>query len=354
MIKVKVLKDIEEIARLERDWQRLHSACSAAVFSSHLWAMTWLRHFGDVAPPQVVTLWDGDELKGIAPFVSYRGSLKGYPLRYLCMVGNVGETTEFHDLSFLHEGEGKEVVEAFVQAVRSVPWNMLQLRDLRWDPFAISLFEALKLSWPCEEMISKPCPRATLEPPKDPIEQFEKRTARKVQRIIEQLEEEGRLGYRISQTRDQVASAVDAYIEQHKARWATKGGSIYHDPVQASFLKDISVASAERGQGVIYEVLIDGKLASQQLCIRDGKVMHMYKIGMDDQFRTYAPGFLSVHFAMNEARKEGFVEFDLGPGPEDYKYKVGGKDRFTHNIQGKRGGMMLLSKASHLPGIRKL
>lgn len=354
MMKVKVLRDIEEIQRLEPDWQRLQTASHGAVFSSHLWSMVWLRRFGDVASPLIATIWQGDELKGIAPFVSYRGSFRGYPLRYLCMVGNVGETTEFHDLGLLYDEDGPEMIEAFVESVRSVPWNMLQLRDLRWDRFATSFYEALRRRWPCEEMVSKPCPRATLDPARDPIEQFEARTARKVRRILNQLDDEGRLGHRISRTIDQVSSAMDTYIEHHKLRWASKGGSIYADPVQAAFLKDISVACARRKDAVIYEVMIDGKVASQQLCIREGQVMHMYKIGMDDQFRAYAPGYLSLYFAMNEARKEGYSEFDLGPGPEDYKYKVGGKDRFTHNIQGKRGSVALLSKASRMPGIRRL
>jgi hypothetical protein len=354
MIKVKVLRDIEEIEGLERDWQRLHSACHGVVFSSYLWTTVWLKHFGAIAPPRVVTIWKGDELIGIGPFVSYKGSFKGYPLKYLCLAGNVGETTEYHDLTLLHAEDSPEINEAFIKSIGSISWNLLQLRDLRWDQFAISLYERMRQQWQCEEMVSKTCPRATLDASKDPIEQYETRSARKVKRIIDQLDKAGRIGFRTSKSGDQVSASIDTYLAHHKVRWASKGGSIYNDPAQAAFLKDISVSCAERGEAVVYEVLIDGKVASQQLCIREGKIMHMYKIGMDDQFRSYAPGYLSVYYAMNEARKDGYAEFDLGPGPEEYKYKVGGKDRFTHNIEGKRGGMLVLSKVGRMPGVRDL
>lgn len=353
-MRVEVLRRIEEIESLEKDWSRLHQASHGAVFSSFHWSHIWLKHFGDVAPPRVITLSEGDEMVGIAPCVSYRGSLRGYPLHYLCLAGNVGETTEFHDLAFLRADESPRMLDAFALGLRKASWNLLELRDLRWDGFASALYGRLSRDWPCQDIVSKPVPRAPLDPDKDPIEQYEVRTGRKVRRIIDQLDKERRIGYRIARTEEQVAASVDIYLEQHRRRWASKGGSIYNDPVQASFLKEITTDCARRGETAVYEILIDGKVASQQLCIHEGKVLHMYKIGMDDQFRAFAPGFLSVYFAMNEARLAGFTEFDLGPGPEEYKYKVGGRDRFTHNIQGKRGNIVLLSKASRLPVLRTL
>jgi hypothetical protein len=349
-----VITRLEDLAPLQEDWEEMRLENGASIFTSYLWTTTWLRHFGGSVGLRALVLREGGEVAGIAPFATFRSRFLGLPVTYLCMVGTVGETTEYHDLQPLYKGEAKRAARDFVKGMRSIRWNMLQLRDLRWCALMENLFSQAGAEWPCEKMASKPCPFAVLDPQKEVLEQFEGRSSRKVRRIVNELQRDGRISFVKVWRKEEVERSVDVYIEQHKARWASKGGSIFNDPRQTGFLKEIASRSAERDEVIIYEIHIDGKVASQQLCIRDGRVIRMYKIGMNDEFRSYAPGYLSVYYAMSDARYDGFREFDLGPGQEEYKYKAGGKDRFMYNIQGKRGSMKLLSTASRLPGARRV
>jgi len=352
--RTETLTRIEDLLQLEEGWERLRLEDRASIFTSPLWTTVWLKHFQDQVSLKAIVLWRGGELAGLAPLVTYRSSFKGYPITYLCLVGNFGETSEYHELQCLHGKDVKAAAQGLVAGIKALRWNMLQLRDLRWNAISQEVFAQASAIWPCEAMASKACPFVPLDAHRPILDGFEVRSGRKVKRLIESLEREDRIELRTVSQAEDVARSIDTYVEQHKGRWANKGGSIFHDPRQSGFLKEIAAKGAERGSVVVYEVRIDGEVASQQVCIRDGGSLRMWKIGMNDKFRAYMPGYLSVYHGMSEAQKDGFLEYDLGPGPEQYKTKVGGVPRFTYNVQGKRGMADLLSKASHLPGLRKL
>jgi CelD/BcsL family acetyltransferase involved in cellulose biosynthesis len=353
-VRPEIITRTVDLLPLEEEWERLRIANQASIFTSPIWTTVWLKHFDDQISLNALALWQGEEMVGFAPLITNRSSFKGYPMTYLCLVGNFGETTEYHDLQFLHGKEMKSAVQGFIEGMKRLRWNMLQLRDLRWNGISQELLAQASSIWQCEAVVSKDCPYVPLDPDKPVLEGFEVRSARKVKRLIDTLEKEARIEFVVINGGDDVARSIDTYIEQHKQRWANKGGSIFHDPRQSGFLREISIRGAESGTIVVYEVHIDGEVASQQLCIRDGGSLRMWKIGMNDKYSAFMPGFLTVYHGLTEAQKAGFKEYDLGPGPEQYKYKVGGVQRFTYNIHGKRGMANVLSKASHLPGLRKL
>ena len=352
--KSEVVAKLGELLPLRREWEELRIKSRATVFTSPWWTCIWLKHFQGQAPPKVLVLWEGGEMTGLAPLVTYRSSFKGYPITYLCMAGNFGETSEYYDLEFLHGQGTKTAAKALVSGIKGIRWNLLQLRNLRWNSMAQAFFVQASQAWRCEDQLYHASPYVPLEPARPVLDGFEGRSGRKVKQLVESLEREERLELRTVESMDEMAGSIDTYIEQHKERWASKGGSIFHEKSQSGFLKDVALRGAEEGAVVVYEVRIDGEVASQQICVRDGGSLRMWKIGMNDRFKAYIPGYLSVYFGMLEAQRGGFTEYDLGPGEDAYKYKVGGVDRHTHNIQGKRGMVDLVSKASHLPGMRKL
>ncbi len=352
--KSEVVTKLGDLLPLQREWEELRIKSRATVLTSPWWTCIWLKHFQSQAPSKVLIQWEGEEMVGLAPLVAYRSSFKGYPITYLCMAGNFGETSEYYDLEFLHSQGTEAAAEALVSGIKGIRWNLMQLRNLRWNPMAQAFFAQASQAWQCEDQLYHAGPYVTLEPSRPVLDGFEGRAGKKVKQLVESLERERRLELRTIESSDEVAGSIDTYIEQHKERWASKGGSIFHEKSQSGFLKEVAARGVEEGAVVVYEVRIDGEVASQQICVRDGCSLRMWKIGMNDRFKAYIPGYLSVYFGMLEAQKDGFTEYDLGPGEDAYKYKVGGVDRHTHNIQGKRGMVDLVSKASRLPGMRKL
>ncbi|HPT73891.1 MAG TPA: GNAT family N-acetyltransferase, partial [Methanomassiliicoccaceae archaeon] len=76
--------------------------------------------------------------------------------------------------------------------------------------------------------------------------------------------------------------------------------------------------------------------------------------GMNNRFAEFSPGNLVAILAMREAHEAGFVHFDFGAGPEEFKYRLGAKDVPLMRIQAKRGTVRAMSMISSVPGVKTL
>ncbi len=298
--------------------------------------------------PAVLVIESKDEIEYIAPLAVRKGNMRGLPVRVLGMVGTILDTSEYYDLTFVRKKGYVGNLNALIDSMASVKWDVIQFRDMEDDDMLAPLTQNLTGRWQCELEPARPSPLVTLIPNTDPISNFEPRTGRRIQRIIAELRKESRLDTRMAKTPERIEIAMKKYLELHIARWESKGGSIFKDARQKEFLINLPVELAKRGKAWVLEVLIDGEIASQQLCLLDKKSTRMYRVAMNDTFRSFAPGYLTSYFAMLEAQRDGSNIFDMGPGPDEYKYKVGGKDHPNFAINVKRGKVRVASKLLHL------
>ena len=178
------------------------------------------------------------------------------------------------------------------------------------------------------------------------------RTRRTIRHVTSSLSNENRIVYRIEESPDGVEEALRTYVELHRDRWKKRGGSIFADESISSFLVDIARRFAETSCGRVYEVRIDGTVASQLLCIDDWECMRAYRIGMNDSMKEFAPGNLVAYFAMQDARKRGFGHLDFGKGAEEFKYRMGAKDTYLVGVEAKKGSLKIMSKIASLPGVK--
>ncbi|MDD1770718.1 MAG: GNAT family N-acetyltransferase [Methanomassiliicoccales archaeon] len=337
-----VLDEPKALAPLVEEWERLRASLGATVFSSHLCTTEWLKSFSDRVKPSVLVVM-GDEMEFIAPLATRKAKMKGIPVRVLGLVGTVLDTSEYYHLSILRK-PGSADLTPLTRLMASEKWDVLQMRDLACDGIEVPLQEALASNWPTEVSKARPSPLIRLAEMGDPIERFEPDTRKMIRRVTRALETDDRLEFRHLTTSDDVRTAMRQYAEMHKARWADKGGSIFGDPAQASFLESLSSKLAESGIAWTVEALIDGVIASQQLCIEDGGRVLFYRTGMSDEFKSYSPGYLVMLQAMRIAAERGFRIFDMGPGADRYKYKLGGEDTFDCSIEARRGKVRIASR----------
>ncbi len=346
--RVRILSTLEEISEIEEEWEDLRDRCGGSIYASHLFAEEWLRHFGQLVEPQVV-LVDGKEgLDYIIPTVTRTVRIAGLPVRALGLIGTALDTTEVFELTIPRRHAMPEDLDGPARAVLSLKWDVLSLRELAMDDFAKGIHQALATSTSCELNPSLPSPWVAVPPGTDPVERFEGKAGRKIMRIMNDLESAKRLEFRVHRSKDEARTALETYVQLHRKRWAGKGESIFADPAQKGFLLSVGSRMAERGLAWVVEARIDGQVAAQQLCLADRQRVHFYRIGISDDFKAQAPGFLVMYHAMVEASKRGFTSFDLGPGGEEYKYKLGGVDRFDCSLVGKRGKVLLGSKLARL------
>ncbi|MDD1743998.1 MAG: GNAT family N-acetyltransferase, partial [Methanomassiliicoccales archaeon] len=298
-------------------WERLEELSAGSIFSSYVCTTEWIKCFGDLVEPSVLVKESGDEIEYIAPLAIRKGRMRGLPVRVLGMIGTILDTSEYYDLTFLRRKGYVDNLNALIDGMSRIKWDVLQFRDVEDDDLLQPLIEEINGRWPGEKELARPSPLVTLSPHADPISNFEPRTGRRIQRIIADLRKESRFETRVAKTPEMVETAMKKYLELHIARWESKGGSIFKDARQKDFLINLPVELAKKGKAWVLEVLIDGEIASQQLCLLDKKSTRMYRVAMNDAFRSYAPGYLTSYFAMLEAMKSGSNIFDMGPGAEE-------------------------------------
>lgn len=350
----RVVDSTAELYALQADWEALRKECRGSIFTSFDWAVEWLKHFDRVALPRIVLVEDRDGLVAIAPFVVMEHRSMGIKMKKLSMVGNGAGVAELYDLGILCRGDQDEVLDAIVDAMEELDWNILHLNELRENDLNMAFYDRISDRWETDEIVRIPRPRSDLPLSGDVLDVASSRTRRTIRKAVGQLEGENRIGYRIVDLPDEAAEAASIYALQHIERWTEKGGSIFGNENLSSFLRDVMMATVQEGRGIVYEVWIDGALASQMLCLEDGDVMRAYRVGMSNRYSEFSPGNLVAYFAMQEAQRAGFTVFDFGAGPEEFKYRLGAKDTPLMRIQAKRGTVRAVAKLSSLPGVRQL
>jgi CelD/BcsL family acetyltransferase involved in cellulose biosynthesis len=354
MLTTRVIDDTADLMMIQPEWEALRKRCGGSIFVSFDWAIEWLRHFDRVAFPRVVLVEEDDELVGLAPFVVMEQRSVGIKLKKLSMVGNGTGLAELYDLGVMAKEGREDVIDAIVDRMEELDWNVLHLNELRDNPVNNAIYDRVSERWDTDELVRIPCPRTDLPSDGEVMEAVSSRTKRTIRKAVSSLEADNRVGYRCVDLPDEAAEAAAMYALQHNERWEDKGGSIFSNENLASFLRDVMMATVHEGRGMIYEVWIDGSLASQMLCLEDGDLMRAYRVGMSNRFSEYSPGNLVAIYAMTEAQKAGFTQFDFGAGPEEFKYRLGAKDLPLIRIQAKRGSIKAMAKITSLPGVKQL
>jgi len=354
-LRVRTVSEPSELMLLRPEWELLRKQCGGSIFSSLDWALEWLRHFESVASLRALIVEDPSGVRAIAPLVVMEQKAMGLRMRKLSLVGNGAGVAELYDLGILWSGDVDETADAIAQGMEGLDWNLLQLNEMREDAMTLALHERAGEMWDADDLVRVPCPATELPEEGEVLDVISSRTRRTIRKAMNDLELEGRIRYRAVDLPDEAAEAAGMYALQHVSRWSdSKGGSIFSNKDLAEFLKDVMMSAAQEGRGTIYEVWIDGSLASQMLCLEDGDTMRAYRVGMTDRFAEFSPGNLAAHYAMSEAQKAGFTLFDFGAGPEEFKYRLGAQDRSLVRIQAKRGGMKAAARLSSLPGVKQV
>jgi CelD/BcsL family acetyltransferase involved in cellulose biosynthesis len=354
LLRCRVVSKIEELDPLRDPWEELRARCSGSIFSSFDWTLLWLQHFGHIASPRIVIAEEDGNIRGIAPFAVSERSAMGIKVRRLSLIGTEAGAAEYYDLGILCDDGVEEVTDAVIRTMKGMNWNVLNILDIEDNSRSQVLCKRIAEEWHAEELPKMPCPFVELPKTGDVIAVIGAGMRRTIRRNISKLEDEGRVSFRANESAEDTKEAMRTYVHQHRARWRAKGGSIFDDRHLAEFIVRAAGKSAEQGSANVYETLIDGNVASQLFCLCEKDCIRAYRIGINDQYLDYTPGILVAYYAMQEARRRGFLILDFGKGAEEFKYRIGGKDRFLIGIHARRGSVRMMSKLASVPGLKSI
>jgi CelD/BcsL family acetyltransferase involved in cellulose biosynthesis len=139
MLRVEWFTRLSDIEALQTEWYELEAAIThRTVYSSFDWVIPWYRHYGPTfGVPLVGTARKGAQLVGLAPLISWRGTLGRVPVRRIDLAGHNFETAQV-----LAVDGGHDILTALSESIlQAVPFDVMSLNSLAVDS---SMLQILK------------------------------------------------------------------------------------------------------------------------------------------------------------------------------------------------------------------
>lgn len=314
---------IEEEGRLEElrgAWDELAQTLGRP-YAAPGWMLAWWRHAAPAgARLGVAAAWDGDELVGLAPLWRERRAGVQWLRPLAAPVSHRSEPLAAPG----REGDVAPVMAAALAGARPAP-----------DAVAFEALPAgspwpglLAAEWPgpgrarLEREREVTAPHVTLDGGYDAWLAAKSSNFRsQVRRLRRKLEAQGARFVRITEA-DDLEPALRDFARLHHARWDPRGGSGALTPEVEAMLAAAVADLSPRGRLSIWAVEVDGRAISSHLFVEAGDEMVYWLGGHDDAWGAHKPGLQTLVAAVEDAFARGVARLDLGPGDQEYKYRL--------------------------------
>ncbi len=311
--------DVSYFAALETEWNGLlQASASDCLFLTWEWLYTWWKHLAAGRQLCLFLVRRDEQLAAVAPF----GLRRGRPLPVLEFLGSGNVGSDYLDF-IVRRGCEDEAIAALVQSVAGerFPLNLTQLNRRRC--FAAEIAEILAGSgWRASEAVTNVCPFIQLAGLSwdsylaELGAEHRYNFRRKVRRLTEQFTVE----FDEVRTETERREAIELVIHLHHMRWNERGGSdAFHTPELLSFHREMSRVALERGWLRLYVLRLDRRPVAALYGFLYRRTFYFYQSGFDPSFSKHSVGLVTMGLAIQNAIKEGALEYDLLHGDEDYK-----------------------------------
>jgi len=331
MLLVKRIETTEEFANLREAWKELYE--SSDIHSAVLtweWLYTWWQNFGEEHALQLITVWRGEQLAGIAPLMLTQKNKWGLKLRLLTNIA-------YHDpdiSGFIVANKDDEALSALCKAIRqtSNEWHVFELLEtpaeqtnqiLRQGCFTASeyliriennphLYIPIKTNWETYfELQSKS------------LKQEIRKKLRYIEKENKSLSFRRYIGSNVTRTNLEEMFSIN----QHGNFPET-----YRSQKQREFHYQLLEHIRETGWMDISFLVLD----ETPIAFQCGFVFHdryeAWRTGFDSRYANYSPGTLLIFYVKQDNYLRGLKEIDLLRGLEVYKRRWAVQERSYQHL----------------------
>jgi CelD/BcsL family acetyltransferase involved in cellulose biosynthesis len=326
----KLHKDFSSIA--PQEWNALAEAgISDTPFSRYEYLSQWWKTLGGGEWKQadlvLVTASEGGRLVGIAPL--FQASHDGRPA--LLLVGSI-EISDYLDLIVCAQDLPRFLPGLMDFLARSgpyagLPFDFYNLPDASPTLAALQV-EAEKRGWRIQQEVYRPTPRIALGGSfENYLAGLEKKQRHELRRKMRRAaEDEGAVRFHIVEDAETLEAEIEAFFEL-----------MSHDPEKAGFLSEAmrthmtSVLRNAFENGYLWLGFLEvGKVKVAATLNFDYKnKLWGYNSGVNRDFMELSPGWVLLGHTLQWACEHGRYEFDFMRGDEEYKYRLGGVNRYV-------------------------
>lgn len=325
-LRVDVITDLADLERLADRWAMLLAATAATPgvpggcvtpFAGPAFVLTWFRHFERPGGIYAVTVWQGDDLVGIAPFARTR---LGRPAAATLLVSAGVEQGAYGDP--LLGPNPAPVATAIADHLATVVRRrtVVNVRRLRAESLLLAALETHDglLAAPMGQLDETAVMR--FDCIDDPAAHLRRKGRRyDIDRRLRRLADaHGEVAFVPAEP--DVDDALDDMREMLLRRWGPDAGPrVLRDPRVELFTRDAMRALAAEGHARVASLTAGGRRIAVSTALQLGDRQIGDNIAFDPEFAAFSAGQAQVLLELRHAHASGAVEYDMRAG--DYPYK---------------------------------
>jgi len=325
----KLHKDFSEID--PATWNALvEQSIADTPFSRYEYLSEWWKTLGGGewkdAKLVLVSASDNGQLVGIAPLFidEYDGQ------QALLLVGSI-EISDYLDL-IVRESDLPNFLSGLIDFLASSladKWSAIDWYNL---PDSSPTLAALKADseqrgWSYDEEIYRPTPRIALNGSFDDyLMGIDKKQRHELRRKMRRAAESGRVHFYVVDKDMEIEPELESFFQL-----------MIQDPNKAEFLHEVmhdqmsNSIRAAHDYGYLWLAFleIDGVKVAATLCFDYNNKLWGYNSGLSRDFMELSPGWVIMGLTIQWCCENGRSEFDFMRGDEDYKYRMGGVNKYV-------------------------
>lgn len=143
---------------------------------------------------------------------------------------------------------------------------------------------------------------------------------------------------------------VEAFMRLHRHRLAGQGGSSLTSDGVERMLIAVGSELLASGRFRLLCIDVDGEPVGAQLLLAAGRELSAWNSGFDETFAKLSPSMQCIVEALRDGSERGERTMSLGPGGQDYKYRLSnGEDSLHSHVLVPRGARYPLARLRLAP-----
>jgi CelD/BcsL family acetyltransferase involved in cellulose biosynthesis len=321
---IEVVDSAAGFAAMRAEWgELLASSGSDCLFLTWEWLYTWWLHVARHRRLFIVTVRSESQLIAIAPLISTRVWIGPFAVRLLEFAGSGTIGSDYLDVIVRRgsEAEALDVLAAFL-ADSTTSMRLSRISDSAG--LTPRMAKALAdRGWHCVKSLNEVCPFIDLSAGswEEYLATVGSQHRYNFRRRLRNLMRDHDVRIAYAQSDDERRVALEHVISLHLRRWRPRGGSdaFNRDSVR-KFHHEFSALALKRGWLRLMVIHLDGRPAAAFYGFRYRHRVHFYQSGFDPQFSNSSVGLVMIGLTIQDAIREGALEYDLLHGDEPYKF----------------------------------
>lgn len=331
-VSARVVDSLDGLAPIRAEWDRL-AVESGRPFAAPAWALSWWSHLRPEGARLHVLVVEGDDgLAGIVPL--YRVGSAYRPIG--------AELAPVEPLS--RAGLESQVAEAASELLAAAEprAELIELVEHEsgpaWAAMLSGAWPGSRGAWRWSES-EAPAPRVEFGDGFDALMSEKSKSFRRDIRSSRRKLDEAGASFRLA-TDETIEADVGDFLRLHRMRLADRGGT--NIPAGEGIERmlvgvGLDLLPSERFRLLCLD--LDGEVIAADLLLAAGEELSAWNSGFDEAHRDFSPIMQCLVYALADAAERGERTMSLGPGSQDYKYRLSNaEDRLRSSVVVPRGG----------------